>query len=89
MPADGLEWETLERFRPLPPGTTAHPDDVALLLHTPPTRATPPRAVLHTHASLSAELATMPPAGDTRRHVHLAPPARVTSRAQRPCCARW
>ncbi|WP_413796915.1 AMP-binding protein [Streptomyces iranensis] len=74
VPADGLEWETLERFRPLPPEPTARPDDVALLLHAPATRATPSRAVLHTHASLSAELATMPPAGDIRRHVHLAPP---------------
>jgi acyl-CoA synthetase (AMP-forming)/AMP-acid ligase II len=75
VPADALDWELLERFRRIPAAVAADPDDPALIAHTPLTGTTPPRAVVHTHASLLAELATMPPMpGRTPGHVHLAPP---------------
>ncbi|MFF7476714.1 AMP-binding protein [Streptomyces sp. NPDC008092] len=74
VPADGIEWEILERFRPQPPAAAARPDEVALIAHAPAAGPTPSRAVLHTHASLLAELATMPPApGVVPGRVHLAP----------------
>ncbi|MFC8432341.1 class I adenylate-forming enzyme family protein [Streptomyces sp. NPDC057253] len=75
VPADGLEWETLERFRPLPPETMSRAGDAALLIHTPTSRGGRSRGVLHTHASLRAELAlTGAVAAGVGRHVHLASP---------------
>ncbi|MYQ33898.1 AMP-binding protein [Streptomyces sp. SID4956] len=76
VPADGVDWEMLERFRPVPPEGMTRPDDVSLVAYSPAGGAVPLRAARHTHASLLAELAAMPPVpGYTPCHVHLASPA--------------
>ncbi|MEV8546528.1 AMP-binding protein [Streptomyces sp. NPDC051572] len=86
VPADALDWYTLERFRPLVPQATVRGgDDVCLMVYAPNPAGTL-RGVRHTHSSMHAELATMPPElpATTHRRTHLVPlaPADITGVAE-------